>query len=165
MKRIENSTVDEWKEIYDANLFSALALVKEAIPLLRESKGRIVFTSSGAALHAYSSWGAYGSSKAALNSLAQHIAIEELDIATVAVGPGRVDTDMQREIREQGAPGTGMTANDHASFVSAFEGGKLNKPEWPGQVIAKLSATAKLELSGKYFSWNSPELAEYREDL
>lgn len=27
MKRIENSTVDEWKEIYDANLFSALALV------------------------------------------------------------------------------------------------------------------------------------------
>lgn len=163
MKRIENSVVEEWKQIYDANFFSALALVTAAIPLLRASKGRVVFTSSGAAVGAYAAWGAYGSSKAALNSLAQHIAVEEPDIASVAIGPGRVDTAMQKELRDFGAPGTSMAPNDYASFVDAFESGTLNKPEWPGQVIAKLALEAKPELRGKYFKWDAPELAEYRE--
>lgn len=125
--------------------------MKASIPLLRQTKGRIVFTSSGAALHGYSGWGAYGSSKAAMNSLAQHIAVEEPEIATVAVGPGRVDTDMQKEIRELGAPGSAMSNKDHAGFVSAYEEGKLNKPEWPGQVIAKLAVEAKTELAGEYY--------------
>lgn len=130
---------------------------------MRASNGRIVFTSSGASVHAYTSWGAYGSSKAALNSLAQHIAVEEPAIVTVSVGPGRVDTDMQKEVRELGAPGSVMTAEDHANFVSVFEQGKLNKPEWPGHVIAKLSLDATPDVNGKYLSWNSPQLAGFRE--
>ncbi|KAL1875700.1 hypothetical protein VTK73DRAFT_9955 [Phialemonium thermophilum] len=160
MQRVAESTIEAWKNIYDANLFSALALVKAAIPHLRASKGRVVFTSSGAALHAYASWGAYGSSKAALNSLAQHIAVEEPEIAVVSVGPGRVDTDMQKGLREKG---TSMNPKEHADFVEAFKGGKLNKPEWPGQVIAKLAVEGKPDLAGRYLSWNSPELASYRE--
>jgi hypothetical protein len=118
-----------------------------------------------------------------MNSLAQHLAVEEPDIASVSVGPGRVDTDMQKVLRESGAPGVNMTAKDHAGFVSAFEEGKLNKPEWPGQVIAALAVEAKTELAGKYYryavsyihitvqhiltirdSWNSPELAQYRRE-
>ena len=59
--------------------------------------------------------------------------------------------EMQREIREQGAPGTTMSAADHATFVEGFEAGKLNKPEWPGHVIAKLALHTKPELNGKYF--------------
>lgn len=180
IKRIADSTVEEWKKIYDANFFSALALVrggnhnptpqtrfltceqvKAAIPPLRETKGRIIFTSSGAALHGYAAWGPYGSSKAAMNSLAQHIAVEEPLIATVAVGPGRVDTDMQKEIRETGQA---MDGTQHADFVSVHEKGKLNKPEWPGDVIAKLAVEAKTELHGEYYNWNSPQLAAYRED-
>jgi NAD(P)-dependent dehydrogenase (short-subunit alcohol dehydrogenase family) len=84
-----------------------------------------------------------------MNSLAQHIAVEEPEIATVAVGPGRVDTQMQVEIREQGSEG--MTKEMHADFVNVFEQGKLNKPEWPGDVIAKLAVEAKRELKGGYF--------------
>lgn len=180
IKRIADSTVEEWKKVYDANFFSALALVRDAnhgprsrpvfltneqvkaaIPPLRETKGRIVFTSSGAALHGYAAWGPYGSSKAAMNSLAQHIAVEEPLIATVSVGPGRVDTDMQKEIRETGKD---MDGAQHADFVSVYEEGKLNKPEWPGNVIAKLAVEAKTDLHGEYYNWNSPQLAAYRED-
>ncbi|RKU40553.1 hypothetical protein DL546_003040 [Coniochaeta pulveracea] len=161
IKRLVNSSIEEWSQVYNANLFSALALVKASIPLLRETKGRIVFTSSGAAVHGYAGWGAYGSSKAAMNSLAQHIAVEEPEIATVAVGPGRVDTQMQVEIREQGSEG--MTKEMYADFVNVFENGKLNKPEWPGNVIAKLAVEAKPELNGGYFNWNGAELAEYRD--
>ncbi|KAK3383582.1 hypothetical protein B0T24DRAFT_688130 [Lasiosphaeria ovina] len=163
MTRIEKSSIDEWKELFDANLFSALALAKETIPHLRTSKGRIIFTSSGAAKHAYTSWGAYGASKAALNSLVQHIGVEEPDIVAVALNPGRTDTDMQKDIRETGAPGIAMSEADHANFKEVFEKGGLNKPEWPGHVIAKLSLDAKPEFSGKVIPWNAPELAEYRE--
>ena len=86
-----------------------------------------------------------------MNSLAQHIAVEEPDIVTVAIGPGRVDTEMQREIRDQGSA---MTKEDHANFVEVFEEGKLNKPEWPGNVIAKLSLITKAELNGKYLRYD-----------
>lgn len=96
-----------------------------------------------------------------MNSLAQHIAVEEPLIATVSVGPGRVDTDMQKEIRETGKAMDGKT---HADFVSVFEKGGLNKPEWPGHVIAKLAVEAKTELHGEYYSWNSSQLAAYRDD-
>lgn len=110
----------------------------------------MIFTSSGAATSAYTAWGAYGSSKAALNSLARHIAVEEPDITTVAISPGRVDTDMQKEIRDQGAA---MSPKDYETFKSDFEQGRLVKPEESGGVIAKLSVDAKPELSGNYFKY------------
>jgi NAD(P)-dependent dehydrogenase (short-subunit alcohol dehydrogenase family) len=110
----------------------------------------MVFISSGASTSAYTAWGAYGSSKAALNSLAQHIAVEEPDITVVAISPGRVDTDMQKELREQG---TAMAPKDYETFKSDFEHGRLVKPEQSGGVIAKLSVNATPELSGKYFKY------------
>ena len=51
-------------------------------------------------MHAYSTWGAYGASKAALNHLAMTMKSEEPDITTIAIRPGVVDTEMQRELRE-----------------------------------------------------------------
>lgn len=125
---------------------------KAAIPALRATKGRIVVVSSGASLKGYASWGAYGSSKAAVNSLVQHLAVEEPSIVSVAVAPGRVDTDMQKQIREQGASG-GMDAKVHATFVDAYAEGILNPPEKPSEVIAKLALEAQPELSGTYVKW------------
>lgn len=55
---------------------------------------------------------------------------------------------MQKEIREKGS--TAMAEKDYAGFVTAFDEGKLNKPEWPAEVIARLSLEAKQELSGKF---------------
>jgi NAD(P)-dependent dehydrogenase (short-subunit alcohol dehydrogenase family) len=120
----------------------------------------MVFISSGAATGAYTSWGAYGSSKAALNSLVQHVAVEEPDMTAVAISPGRVDTDMQKELREKG---TEMSKNDYETFNTAWKEGKLIKPEQAGRIIARLSLDAKPELSGKYFKWDAAELVKYRE--
>ncbi|KAK3500889.1 NAD(P)-binding protein [Neurospora crassa] len=149
--RLADASIEDWKNHYDVNVFSALSIVKEAIPHLRATKGKIIFVSSGAAIKAYAAWGAYGSSKAALNSICRHVAVEEPNITAVAVSPGRVDTDMQKELREKGQ-GV-MSDKEYADFVSAFEEGQLNKPEWPAQVIAKLSLDAKSDLSG--LAWNS----------
>jgi len=116
--------------------------------LLRKTKGSIAFTSSGAAIGAYASWGAYGSSKAAMNSLASHIAAEEKDITSIAIGPGRCDTAMQEELRSAGK-GV-MAEHQHNDFVQAFEEGRLNKPEWPAHVMAKFVVDPASGLSGKY---------------
>lgn len=121
--------------------------VKAAIPHLRQTKGRIVIVTSGAAQKGYAAWGPYGSSKAALHSLVQHLAVEEKDIITISGNPGRTDTGMQKLLRDQGSEH--MDAADHAGFVSAFEDGKLNKPEGPGHVFAKLALDATPDLSGK----------------
>lgn len=43
-----------------------------------------------------------------------------------------------------------MADKDYAGFQTAFEEGRLNKPEWPAQVMAQLVLEAKPELSGKY---------------
>ncbi|KAL9625701.1 MAG: hypothetical protein Q9160_000020 [Pyrenula sp. 1 TL-2023] len=67
-----------------------------AIPALRKSGGRIVLVSSGAAVRGVEYWGAYGSSKAAMNHLAQTLQVEEPDITTVAIRPGTDDLTLPK---------------------------------------------------------------------
>lgn len=117
------------------------------MPHLRRSKGRVILTSSGAGVHAYPAWGAYGTSKAALNHVALTLAAEEPDVVAVAVRPGVVDTDMQQQIRETHAGR--MDPKDGERFVTLREQGKLLKPEQPGNVMARLALGAGKELSGR----------------
>ena len=84
-------------------------------------------------------------------SLSNHLAVEEPDITSVAIMPGRVDTDMQRVLREEGK--TVMAQKDYASFVEAFEGGQLFRPDEPGSVIARLVADPQPSLTGKHLKY------------
>ncbi|KAI3321427.1 short-chain dehydrogenase [Xylariaceae sp. AK1471] len=158
--KISDSDAEEWRRAYDINVFSPVALVKEAIPELRKSKGRVIFISSGASINATAGWGAYGTSKAALNHLSAHLAVEEPSITTVIVSPGKVDTGMQKQIREEGQ--TGMSPDVHASFVTEHVSGRLLRPDQPGTVIAKLAIGATSALTGKHYRWNATELANFQ---
>lgn len=161
VKRLADSTAEEWRKCYDINLFSAVAIAKAALPWLRLTKGTIILTSSGAASNAYPTWGAYGSSKAALNHLAMTLANEEKDITSISVRPGVVDTDMQRDIREKHE--RVMDATDAAKFAELKKTGGLLKPEQPGHVMAKLVLDAPKDLSGKFLTWNADELKAFQE--
>ncbi|KAH8812962.1 short-chain dehydrogenase [Xylogone sp. PMI_703] len=159
LNRIADSAADDFRKGFDVNYFSAVSFIAPAIPHLRKTKGRIILNSSGAATMGYITWGMYGASKAALNHLAMTLAAEEPDITTVAIEPGIVATEMQREIRES----TTMDPEDRIKFRSLDEEGKLLRPEQPGNVIAKLTIEGDSKLSGKFFSWDSEELAAYRD--
>ena len=161
VKRVVDTEAEDWRRAYDVNLFSAVAVCKAAIPELRKMKGTILFTSSGAATGAYPTWGAYGSSKAAMNHLAMTLAVEEKDIITVSVRPGVVDTEMQRDIREK--HNTAMDEKDAARFRELKETGGLLRPEQPGHVMAKLVLGAPKELSGKFLTWNAEELEAFQD--
>lgn len=126
------------------------------MPALRESKGKIVLTSSGAATASYSTWGAYCASKAALKSLGETLAVEEKDIVTVSVAPGVVDTNMQRDLRDIHI--SRMDEKDRQKFTSLHESGQLLKPEQPGNIMARLILAAPTELSGKFLKLVEPRL-------
>lgn len=79
----------------DVNFFSLLYTIQAALPALRESKGKVIFVSSGASLRGTYAWGPYAASKAAMNSLCRTLAVEEKDVVSVAVRPGTVDTDVR----------------------------------------------------------------------
>jgi NAD(P)-dependent dehydrogenase (short-subunit alcohol dehydrogenase family) len=150
VKRISDSTVAEWQEAFNVNFFSAVSFVKAALPSLRSSRGRIIMVSSGAAASAYSTWGAYGSSKAAMNHLALTLKVEEPDITSIAIRPGVVDTAMQKDIRE--VHHTAMGAEQAAKFKSLHESGSLLKPEQPGNVMCRLVLDAPSHLSGMFLT-------------
>lgn len=162
---IGNCDIEAWKQNFNVNFFSAVAFVsvkgkaiksdmtdfqqaKAALPSLRKSNGRIIFTSSGAATTAYGSWGAYGSSKAALTHLAKTISTEEPNVISIAIRPGVVDTQMQTELRDTHA--SAMLEIEAAKFYNLHKAGELLKPEQPATVMARLVLEGPRELSGEF---------------
>ncbi|KAF2429155.1 short chain dehydrogenase/reductase [Tothia fuscella] len=161
VKRIADSDANAWRSAFDVNVFSAIAMIKAALPSLRQSHGKIILVSSGAAVSAYSTWGCYGASKAVLNHLATTLAVEEPDVTTVSIRPGTVDTEMQRELRE--VHHKSMDPKDAEKFAMLKSSGKLLRPDQPGNVMAKLAIGVGRELSGKFLNWNDKELAAFQE--
>ncbi|PKY00331.1 NAD(P)-binding protein [Aspergillus campestris IBT 28561] len=158
--KIADADPEQWKQGFDVNFVSLVAFVKAGLPALRESKGKIIFTSSGASVSAYRGWGLYGSTKAAMNHLALSLGEEEPDVTSVSIRPGMVDTNMQRELREDHK--TSLEPQVYAKFATVHKDGKLLKPEQPGHVMAKLVLDAPRELTGKFLSWNDQVLDAFQ---
>ncbi|KAJ5110626.1 hypothetical protein N7532_001161 [Penicillium argentinense] len=158
--KIAIANTDEWRQGFDVNFFSLVAFAQAALPALRQSKGKIIFTSSGASVKGYRGWGLYGASKAAMNHFALTLGAEEPDVTSISIRPGMVDTNMQREIREDHT--TTMDAEFHAIFTGVHRDGKLLRVEQPSHVMAKLVLDAPKELSGKFLSWDDKEIEGFQ---
>ncbi|MCJ1351965.1 MAG: hypothetical protein MMC33_001949 [Icmadophila ericetorum] len=159
---VAESDVESWRKHFDVNFFNAVALAKATLPALRKSKGCIILTSSGAAVNAMRTWGAYCCSKAALHHLGMNIAVEEPDITTISIAPGVVDTEMQRELRDTHS--SAMRSEDAARFHTLHKDGGLLKPEQPGNVMARIVLNPPKEMSGNFVRWdNKEELGAYQE--
>lgn len=83
-----------------------------------------------------------------MNHLALSLGEEERDVTSVSIDPGVVNTEMQRELREDRV--TDMDPQFHSVFIKFHKDGWLLKPEQPGHVIAKLVIDAPNSLTGKY---------------
>lgn len=86
----------ELRRVYEVNVVAPLALIQDALPLLRED-GRIIDVTSDAAVEAYEGWGGYGSSKAALEQLTNVLAVEHRELRVYRVDPGDMRTQMHQE--------------------------------------------------------------------
>ena len=72
-----NTNIDTYKDVFDVNYFGALRLAKSVLPyMVKQKKGRIIFTSSGVGAMGFTRISPYASSKGAIESLAKCLNIE-----------------------------------------------------------------------------------------
>jgi NAD(P)-dependent dehydrogenase (short-subunit alcohol dehydrogenase family) len=89
-----------WQRMFDANLNSALHILRAVIPEMRKAGGgRIIAIGSRAAEDPGPKIGAYSASKAALVSLMKTVALENKDAGITAnvILPGTMDTPANRK--------------------------------------------------------------------
>ncbi len=95
---IADSTVDQWRYTLEANLIAVAELTRQLLPALRAANGHVVLINSGAGLRANPGWASYAAAKFGLRAFADALRAEEPGLRVTSVFPGRIDTDMQREI-------------------------------------------------------------------
>lgn len=86
-----------WDEVIAINVTTNHRLIRSFHPLLQQSDhGRAIFVTSGVTHQITAYWGAYTTSKTALNTLVQTYAreIEQSNVKVNLVEPGMVHTDM-----------------------------------------------------------------------
>ncbi|WP_460795110.1 SDR family oxidoreductase [Microbacterium sp. GXF0217] len=95
--------VSLWEHQLAVNLMAPAELTRLMLPVLRVSRGQVVFVNSGAGLHAHAGWSAYAASKHGLKALADSLRAEEAEhgIRVTSVYPGRTATPMQARVHQQ----------------------------------------------------------------
>jgi enoyl-[acyl-carrier protein] reductase III len=85
----------DWRWTLDINARALIPLAKSAVEMMGDRGGSIVAVSSLGATHAIPFYGAVGASKAALEALVRHLAIENAanGVRVNVVSGGAVDTD------------------------------------------------------------------------
>jgi NAD(P)-dependent dehydrogenase (short-subunit alcohol dehydrogenase family) len=94
---LDRYPLDALRQVFEVNVLAPLALVQEALPALRRSRGAVVNVTSDAAVEGYEGWGGYGSSKAALDQLGNVLASEEADVRLYRFDPGDMRTQMHQD--------------------------------------------------------------------
>jgi NAD(P)-dependent dehydrogenase (short-subunit alcohol dehydrogenase family) len=90
---------ETFRALFDVNVFAPIHLIQHAVPhLQRVEAGTIVNVTSDAGVEAYSSWGGYGATKAALEHVSRVLAAELEGTSTrvLVFDPGDMNTDMHR---------------------------------------------------------------------
>ncbi|YCA41744.1 SDR family oxidoreductase [Bacillus sp. JZ8] len=97
--------LEDWQRVLDVNLNGTLYFCKAVLPhMIEQNGGKIVNVSSTTAKTAHKNAApSYGASKAAVNYLTMHLALEmsPYNIYVNAVCPGPVETDMSNQWTEK----------------------------------------------------------------
>ncbi len=95
---IENTTIEQWDEMFDINLRSVFRLTQLAVPSIIANKGNIVNISSVAGMRSFPNILSYCVSKAALDQLTRCASLElaPKGVRVNAVSPGVVVTNLHK---------------------------------------------------------------------
>lgn len=96
--RVAESTVDQWRATFEVNVIGAVALTLAVLPALRAARGQVVFINSGSGLNVSPGLASYSASKFALRAFADSLRADEPLLRVTSIHPGRVDTEMQRDL-------------------------------------------------------------------
>ncbi len=94
---VESVPLEEWREVFETNVFGLVELTRRAVPLLRANGGGVIcnITSSSLVVSA-PFYAVYRASKAAVQAMGESLRAEvaPFGIRVVEVLPGPVETDM-----------------------------------------------------------------------
>jgi NAD(P)-dependent dehydrogenase (short-subunit alcohol dehydrogenase family) len=96
---VEHANIDDWRRMFETNVFGVVALTSAAIPVLRANQPSVVCTvTSSSILAGVPFYSAYRASKAAASAFGDSLRVEvaPFGIRVVEILPGPVDTDMFR---------------------------------------------------------------------
>ena len=96
--RVAETTVDEWQSTMQVNVVGAVALTLPLLPALRAARGHVVFINSGSGINVSPGLASYSASKFALRAFADSLRADEPALRVTSVHPGRIATDMQRDL-------------------------------------------------------------------
>jgi NADP-dependent 3-hydroxy acid dehydrogenase YdfG len=96
--RVAESTPEQWRATFEVNVTGAVALTCALLPALRAARGQVIFINSGAGMNASPGLASYSASKFALRAFADSLRTDEPLLRVTSIHPGRVDTEMQRDL-------------------------------------------------------------------
>lgn len=112
---IEKVGRSDWRHMFEVNVIGVADLTRLLLPALRAANGLVVAINSGAGYASRGGAGVYCASKFAMRALTDALREEERGkVRVCSIHPGRVDTDMQRELQES----LGNQAYEGAHYVS-----------------------------------------------
>ena len=97
LPRLADFPLDGLRHIFEVNVIAQLALVQDALPLLRTGHASVLNITSDAAVEGYEGWGGYGAAKAALEQVSRVLAAEEPSLRVWWVDPGDMRTRMHQD--------------------------------------------------------------------
>ena len=131
-KAVHELRVKDWDISLDVNAKALLTLTQNALPLMKQSGGKILAISSLGSHRFTPHYGAIGISKAALENLVRYLAVElaPYKIHVNAVSGGLVDTDSLKMFPQ--------SDRMKKEFLSRTPGGRLGSPEDIAKVVSFL---------------------------
>ncbi len=142
---VEVLPLDDWRRIFEVNLFGHIAVTKTLTPSLVRSRGRIVNISSLNGKFAMAGYGSYSASKFALEATSDALRQELTPhgVHVVVIEPGGVKTAMAGH----GPAGVDHVAGKMTRDQSARYGGLLHAI--PGHVAAFTAAGVTSEVAAR----------------
>jgi len=93
---VEAFAIDEWRRMFEVNLFGHIAVIQTLLPALIRTQGRVVNISSVGGRIAMATYGPYAGTKFALEAVSDSLRREvaPFGVQVVVVEPGAVRTEM-----------------------------------------------------------------------
>ena len=175
MGAIEEATPEEYRPMFDTNVFGLIETTRAALPALRRRKGaRVVNFSSGAGIAGAAGYGYYNATKFAVEGLSEALAQElaPLGLAVIIVEPGPFRTEfLGRSIATAKAEigAYAETSGKLRHYRDTNNGRQAGDPQKAASVILKAVDAAApplhLPLGPIAYSIAEKKLAAFRADL
>ena len=140
MAGIERLTAQDWRWLFDVNVFGVVETVRSFLPLLKANPrgGHVLITASLSSLYPTRSQGAYAATKAAVamygETLAMELEAEGAKVGVSLVCPGPVRTNIGTSVRNRGeayplAPPAGAPDLHEQAFRASVREGDWSDAE------------------------------------